>query len=228
MTSNLTLESVRTRYQQELVFAGDGVRLAGQIDYPVSPTRSQMFPLIFVLHHAGCEAHDGYQAFADLGLDAGYAVFRWDKRGTGHSGASGRGSTTQDAVNAYEIALEQPHVDRRRVVILAQDAGAGLLGSSFGLFARVQLPHGVILATNTLNGDEALAIESRLLVVMGQNDWHPWQQYGKQVCDVHNQAYQHGASYYVAPYANRMLVDPRTESLHYGVQNVILDWLRAL
>jgi hypothetical protein len=131
-------------------------------------------------------------------------------------------------VNAYEIALEQPHVDRRRVVILAQDAGAGLLGSSFGLFARVQLPYGVILATNTLNGDEALAIESRLLVVMGQNDWHPWQQYGKQVCDVHNQAYQHGASYYVAPYANRMLVDPRTDNLHYGVQNVILDWLRAL
>lgn len=228
MTSNYILESVRTSYADELVFAGDGVRLAGQIEYPALPARAQTFPLIFVLHHAGCEDRSGYQAFADLGVEAGYAVFRWDKRGTGRSGAGGRGSTTQDAVNAYEVALEQPHVDRRRVIILAQDAGARLLGSSFGLFARVQLPYGVILATNTLNKNEVLAIESRLLVVVGQHDWNPWQKFGKAVCDAHNAAYRHGAAYYVAPYADRMLIDPRTNTLHFGVQNSILDWLQTV
>lgn len=228
MTSNTILESVKMGDSQELIFAGDGVRLSGQMDYPVHPSRSQLFPLIVVLHHAGCEDRDGYQAFADVGLEAGYAVFRWDKRGTGRSGAGGRGSTTQDAVNAFEVALEQPYVDRRRVVILAQDAGTGLLGSSFGLFARVQHPYGVILATNTLDASEALAVESRLLVVMGQHDWNPWQQYGKTVCDAHNAAYPHGASYYVAPYADRMLVDPRTNRLHFGAQHAILDWLQSI
>jgi len=228
MNVNTILESIKVGYSQELIFAGDGVRLAGQMDYPVPPSRSKSFPLVFILHHAGCEDREGYQAFADIGLQSNYAVFRWDKRGTGRSGAGGRGSTTQDAVNAYEIALEQPYIDRHRVVILAQDAGTGLLGSSFGLFARVQQPNGVILATNMLDADDVLAIESRLLVVMGQHDWNPWQQYGKAVCDAHNAAYHHGASYYVAPYANRMLVDPRTNRLHFGVENGIMDWLQAL
>ncbi len=228
MITNTILESIKTRYTTDLVFAGDGVRLAGQLDFPARPSRSRTFPLIFVLHHAGCEDRDGYEAFAELGLEAGYAVFRWDKRGTGRSGAGGRGSTTQDAVNAYEVALEQPHVDRRRVVILAQDAGTGLLGSSFGLFARVQHPYGVILATNTLDEDDVLAIESNLLVVVGQHDWNPWQTFGKGVCDAHNAAYKYGATYYVAPHADRMLVDPRTNRLHFGVQNALLDWLQTL
>jgi hypothetical protein len=228
MASNYVLESVKTGYTHELVFAGDGVRLAGQLDYPAPPTGSRTFPLIFILHHAGSDDRSGYQAFADIGLEAGYAVFRWDKRGTGRSGAGGRGSTTQDAVNAYEVALEQPRIDRRRVIILAQDAGTGLLGSSFGLFARVQPPYGVILATNTLGEEEALAIESRLLIVVGQNDWNPWQKLGKTVCDTHNAAYKHGASYYVAPYADRMLIDPRTNRLHFGVRNTITDWLQTV
>lgn len=228
MNSITTLESIKMRYTTDLVFAGDGVRLAGQIDYPARPLRSRSFPLVFVLHHAGPEDRDGYEAFAELGLEAGYAVFRWDKRGTGRSGAGGRGSTTQDAVDAYEVALAQPYVDPRRVVILAQDAGAGLLGSSFGLFARVQHPRGVILATSTLDENEVLAIEANLLIVMGQHDWNPWRSYGKAACDAHNAAYKYGATYYAAPYADRMLIDPRTNCLHYGAQNMMLDWLQTL
>jgi hypothetical protein len=180
------------------------------------------------LHHAGCDDREGYNHFAQLGIESGYAVFRWDKRGTGRSGAGGRGSTTQDAVNAYQIALEQPYVDRRRVVILGQDAGARLLGTSFGLFARVQQPYGVILATNTLDENAILAIESRLMIVMGQNDWNAWQRFGKATCDAHNAAYKHGATYYVASKADRMLTDPRTMALHTGAKNVITDWLQTI
>ncbi len=223
-----TQEGITVGHTEELVFAGDGVRLAGQIDYPQSSIRGSSLPLLFILHHAGCDAREGYTHFAEYGLASGYAVFRWDKRGTGRSGASGRGSTAQDAVNAYEVALEQPGINRRSAVILAQDAGTGLLGDSFGLFARLQLPHGVVLATNILDESAVLAIESQLLILMGQHDWHPWQKYGKAAADAHNAAYKHGASYYVAPYANRMIADTRTEKFHFGAKNTLLDWLQVL
>jgi len=228
MTVYSVYEGVSVAQTEEIVFAGDGVRLSGQIEYPLVTKRQNTFPLLFILHHAGCDDRDGYQHFADAGLSAGYAVFRWDKRGTGRSGAGGLGSTTQDAVNAYEIALEQPHVDRRRAVILAQDAGTGLLGMSFGLFARVQDPYGVVLATNLLNGQDVLAIESQLLILMGQHDWNAWQQYGKAVSDAHNHAYKYGAQYYVAPHADRMLTDPRTGQFHFGTNNTLQDWLQTI
>jgi alpha-beta hydrolase superfamily lysophospholipase len=228
MTVYLIEEQIQVARTEDVVFAGDRVRLSGQIDYPFSESHSRIFPLLFVLHHAGCDDREGYRHFAEAGLAAGYAVFRWDKRGTGRSGAGGYGSTTQDAVNAYEIALEQPSVDRRHVVILAQDAGTGLLGSSFGLFARVQRPYGVVLASNILNPEAAQAIDSRLLVLMGQHDWNRWQQYGKAVSEAHNSTRQHGAQYYVAPHADRMLIDPRTERFHYGANITLQDWLKHI
>ncbi|MEO8613335.1 MAG: alpha/beta hydrolase [Chloroflexota bacterium] len=228
MITNQTQEGMVVGHTEEVVFAGDGVRLSGQLDYPHAASRSTTFPLLFVLHHAGSEARSGYTHFAQFGLQAGYAVFRWDKRGTGRSGAGGRGSTTQDAVNAFEIALDQPKIDRRRVVILAQDAGTGLLGDSFGLFARQQSPHGVVLATNMLDEKAILAIESQVLIIMGQHDWNPWQKFGKAASDAHNEAYRHGASYYVAPYANRMLTDIRSETFHFGAKNTLHDWLQVI
>ena len=229
MVSNQVLEG-RAARSHELAFAGDGVRLSGQMDYPNSSPLQNHYPLIFILHHAGCEAREGYQHFADVGLECGYAVFRWDKRGTGKSGAGGRGSTTQDAVNAYEIALEQPRVDRKHVVILAQGAGTGLLGNSFGLFARIQHPYGVILATNMLDEEAIKAIDTRVQVLVGQDDWNPWQKYGKNACDAHNATYRHGASFYVAPYADRALRDKRRNppEFHAGVRAVMRDWLLSL
>lgn len=228
MTSYQVLESVQIARTDEIIFAGDGVRLSGQIDFPIPAPGQKTFPLLFILHHAGCDDREGYKHFALAGLAAGYAVFRWDKRGTGRSGAGGRGSTTQDAVNAYETALLQAGVNRKHVVILAQDAGTGLLGDSFGLFARVQLPYGVVLATNMLDERAALAIETRLLILMGQHDWNPWQKYGKAVADAHNAAYKHGALYYAAPHADRMLIDPRTERFHYGADSALQDWLKSI
>jgi hypothetical protein len=218
---------VRTTH--ELNFAGDGVLLAGQVDYPQTPAPVGGFPLVFILHHAGCNARDSYSAYADIALSAGYAVFRWDKRGTGRSGAAGRGSTTQDAVNAFEVALEQDNVNPRRVVIVAQGAGSGMLGDSFGLFARQQQPYGVILVSNMLNEEAIVAIESRLLIVMSQDDFNPWQEFGEAACIAHNRVYKNGASYYVARAADRTLTDLRTEDgeFHDGARKVIGEWLRT-
>lgn len=213
---------------RELTFAGDGVVLSGQIDYPAIPKPQGGFPLLFVMHHAGCNTRDCYNHYAELALESGYAVFRWDKRGTGRSGAGGRGSTTQDAVYAYEVAIEQDHINPRRTIIVAQGAGTGMLGSSFGLFARVQPPYGVILISNLLDEQAILAIEAPLQIIMAEDDWNPWTTYAEAVCTAHNAAYRYGATYYVAKNADRALADltDPTQDFHRGARQVMEEWLR--
>lgn len=224
MTLNLAAASPLT---DEMIFAGDEVRLAGQIDYPTVPRSSTRFPLLFILHHACASTRDDYADYAEIGLDGGYAVFRWDKRGAGSSGGGGRGSTTQDAVNAYEIALEQPHVDRKRAVILALGAGTALLGSSFGLFARVEHPFGVLLVANMLDENEVLAIDTRLHIVAGQDDWNSPDKYAITAAAVHNRAYRYGASSFIAPHADRMILT-NNATLHDGARKDMRAWLKHI
>jgi uncharacterized protein len=225
MTANRVVET--TARSLELVFAGDDVRLSGQIDYPSSPPPADGYPLLFILHHAGCASRDWYWPFARIALQSGYAVFRWDKRGTGRSGASGLGSSSQDAVNAYEVALEQPYVNHRRAVILAQDAGTGLLGNAYGLFARVQKPYGVILVSNMLDEDAVVAIDSHLHILMAESDWNPWQQYARSACQAHERVYHNPTAYYVVPGAvDRKLIDDG--SLPPAANSIMMDWLHSL
>jgi alpha-beta hydrolase superfamily lysophospholipase len=224
MTANQVVDRPRT---VELDFAGDHVRLSGQVDYPDSPPPPDGFPLLFILHHAGCENRDWYWPFAQIGLQNGFAVFRWDKRGTGRSGAGGRGSATQDAVNAYEIALEQAYINRRNVVILALDAGTGLIGDAYGLFARVHKPDAVVLVSNMLDEQAILAVETRVLILMTETDWNPWQQYAKATSIAHSRAYPYGADYYVVPgTVDRKLIDD--ETLPPTARTILADWFHDL
>lgn len=231
MASNQAVAVPYSVVTRELIFAGDEVRLAGQIDYPTTPSGATGYPLIFILHHAGCNAREDYDHFAQMGIANGYAVFRWDKRGTGRSGASARGSATQDAIYAYETALDQPSIDRRRVVILALGAGTALLGNTFGLFARAQHPYAALLVANMLDTDAIRAIDCRIKIITSEQDWNPWQVYGEAACHAHRETYKrHGASYYVAPDADRMLmisVDEK-QTFHDGARKVICDWLKHL
>lgn len=214
----------------EVTFAGDHVMLSGQIDYPAAAPPSEGFPLVFVLHHAGYESREGYWHYARIGLEAGCAVFRWDKRGTGRSGGSGRGSTTQDAVNAWEIALEQPRVNRRRAIIVAQCAGTGLLGDAYGLFARVQRPYGVALVSNMLDDKAILAIEAPVCIVMAEHDWNPWERFGRAASAAHSQAYRHGAQFHVVPGVDRrlMLGKGDLQTFHPLAERALQNWLRQL
>jgi hypothetical protein len=232
MTSNQAAQSVavlnRVSHSKELKFAGDGVLLAGQIDYPDVPRPASGYPVVFILHHAGCNAHECYLPYVDMALEAGYAVFRWDKRGTGRSGAGGRGSTTQDAINAYIVALEQDNVDPRGAVILALGAGTGLLGSSFGLFARHQPPRGVMLVSNVLDDQAILAIEAPVQIIMSEDDWAPWPTYAVAACEAHSAAYKYGASYYIAKSLDGSPLDLNDveQSFHPGARKVMLTWLK--
>lgn len=228
MASNYVLERTRQIERvREIAFAGDGVRLAGQINYPSSPPPlDSSYPLIFIVHHAGWNTRDDYAHYARLGVNSGYAVFRWDKRGTGRSGAGGCGSSTQDAVYAYETALEQPNISRKHVIILAQGDGTRLLGDAFGLFARIQRPAGVILASNMLDPQAVCAIDAPVHIVQSEGDWNDWQQYSREAAICHNTLVGNGATYYVARGACRNLLNP-DKSFHTGVKLSIQDWLES-
>jgi alpha-beta hydrolase superfamily lysophospholipase len=228
MAANFVVESTsQVTRVREIVFAGDQVRLAGQIDYPQHTPISGYFPLLFILQGAGGNARDAYLHYAELALRCGYAVFRWDKRGTGRSGAGGIGSTTQDAVNAFETAIHQSRIDPNRVVILAQGEGSLLLGNAYGLFARQVSINGVVLARNMLDRKAILAINCPVQIVMGAQDWLDWREYAQAAGEAHQAAYPHGAASFVAHNANRRLMVGEGDQarFHSGAQQVMADWL---
>lgn len=232
MATNYLMESTTEAvHTVELMFAGDGVALAGQIDYPTRRLPHQpLFPLLFILPHSGCNTRDAYAHYVETALAAGFAVFRWDKRGTGRSGAGGRGSTTQDAVNAYETALEQPGIARDLVVILAQSEGTLMLGSSYGLFARLQNPRAVLLAGNMLDEHAVLAVDAPIGIILGTADWKDPRIYAYNAAHAHKATYKHGAACYVAQEANRRLLVEHNGQLtfHAGAQQIMQEWLSGL
>jgi len=231
MAANYVIEDHCQDSQQcEIAFAGDGVRLAGQLNYPQTPAPTPSgHPLVFILHHAGWCARKDYRHYLRTVLNVGHATFLWDKRGTGRSGAGGRGSVVQDAVNAYETALAQPNIDRQRVVILAQGEGTGLLGANFGLFARLQRPVGAILVGNMLDAHAIQAIDTPVQIIQGARDWNDWQTYAQAPAEVFNAAGRHNARYYVANDADReLMTGGENRVFHFGAVHTIQDWLKAL
>jgi alpha-beta hydrolase superfamily lysophospholipase len=218
-------------HPREIIFAGDNVRLAGQIDYPrTPPVNGTSYPLMVVLHHAGGNTRVDYHHYAQVALECGYAVFRWDKRGTGSSGASGLGSALKDAVAAYAIALKQPNIDQTHTVILAQGEGTLLFSEGFAEFEAVQPVFGALLIGNMLDAREILNIKTRIQIMHGAKDWLNWEVYGKTACNSHRRAYTYGAQFTVAHHADRMLFDIRKPGMrfHIGAKQIIKDWLNEL
>lgn len=216
---------------REVIFAGDSVRLAGQIDYPrTHPLNATQYPVLVVLQHAGGNTRADYRHYAQIALECGYAVFRWDKRGTGSSGSSGVGSALNDAVAAYSTALKQPFIDPKRAIILAQGEGTVLLSEGYDQFEAEQPLFGALLIGNMLDEREILSIKTRIQILLGAKDWLNWQVYGKAACDSHRRTYPHGAQFTVAHHADRLLLDTRKPGMrfHIGAKQIIKDWLNEL
>jgi len=209
-----------------ITFAGDGVCLAGQMDFPHRQRPKNGYPLIFVIQHATCTSRHGYTHIAKLGTECGAAVFRWDKRGTGRSGAGGSGSVTIDTLKAYETAVTQGGIDPQRVVIFAQNEGTLLLGEAFREFAAIQKPRGVILASNMLDEKHILSIQTPLHIIVSKNDWNAWQIYAQAASEIHEAKYGFPSSFYVATNTNRRLMYLSGNAFHRGAEASIKHWLK--
>lgn len=213
----------------ELVcFAGDDVRLAGQIDYPLGTAPAAGFPLIFIIQHATCNSRREYEHITKLGTEMNAAVFRWDKRGTGASGAGCTGSVTVDTLRAYQTAVTHPHINPAQVVIFAQNEGTMLLGEAFRQFRQIHKPCGVLLAGNMLDEKAVLALDVPLHIVVSRNDWNAWQIYAEAAADAHAERYRMVPSFYVATNANRRLMYTHGGTFHRGAEASIKHWLSQI
>lgn len=225
-----TYESDPVSFEQvrQVRFTGDQVRLAGQIDYPAFPSHSTGYPLIFILQHACCTGLSGHAHYAQLGNACGYAVFRWDKRGTGKSGSGGFGSTTVDALNAFRAATRQPNLDLSHIVILAQNEGTLLLAENFAQFSEIAPIKGAILAGNMVDAQHIASIKTNIHIVQGEKDIHSPSKYAVDVIRVHKSMFDLASSCYIAENANRRLRDVDTRQFHAGAHQTIGDWLESI
>lgn len=227
MVSNRSDETHASLGASELLeFAGDNVRLAGQVDYPVAKRPAEGYPLIFVIQHATSTSRADFEHIAALGNDMGAAVFRWDKRGTGKSGSSPDGSAEMDIVKAYETAIVLPSINPERIIIFAQNEGSLILEERYRQISKLQRPWGVILAGNMLDEEAILTINVPVHIVSSKNDWNAWQTYAEAAADAHAAKYKSTASFYVAPNTNRLLMYTSGNTFHKGAESSIRYWLK--
>jgi len=227
MVSNRTDETHASLGASELLdFAGDNVRLAGQIDYPASKRPPEGYPLIFVIPHATSTSRADFDHIAALGNDAGAAVFRWDKRGTGKSGSSANGTSDMDVVKAYESAIVLPSINPEKMIVFAQNEGSLILEEFYKHILKLRRPLGVILAGNMLDEESILTINVPVHIVASKNDWNAWQTYAEAAADAHAAKYRFNASFYVATNTNRLLMYTSGNTFHKGAESSIKHWLK--
>lgn len=222
-------KALHDKQSEYVAFAGENVRLAGQVDYPAdSNPPARGYPLLFIIQHATCTTRNGYQHIARIGTNAGFAVFRWDKRGTGDSGSGGGGSVTEDTLQAYATAINQPHIDPSRVIILAQNEGSILLEDAFQQFVSIQKPLGVLLLGNMLDEKKIVHLDVPVHIVVSKNDWNAWQIYAESAARAHAKTHNLPTGFYVAPNTNRRLMYTNGGTFHKGAETSILEWLNVI
>lgn len=156
----------------------DSVKLAGTLTIPNDPTQKR-FPAAVVISGSGPEDRDGvspalkngpktYKALAEYLSARGFAVLRYDDRGTGASTlgknpAQATGENfARDARAALDFLKTHPAIDNRRVGIVGHSEGATLaprLASRSGDVAFV-----VALAGTGVDGGEVMIRQNRLVL----------------------------------------------------------------
>ena len=106
--------------EEELAFNNGQVPLAGSLLLPAGVQGP--FPAVVMLHGSGADSRDIFwrTGDAEVFLQAGLAVFIYDKRGTGESGGDWRTATIEDLAGD---ALAAVRLLRGRAEIKADQIG---------------------------------------------------------------------------------------------------------
>lgn len=191
----------------------DGTRLAGQFDFP--PTLTQG-PLVFIIHHSGAVDRDSYQYLAAHLVPAGYAVFRFDKRGTGASQGEYGCCEDEDALAAYRAALTGVH---DRVFIIAQSLGTKILAQRWSEFEHIRRPDGVVLLSNLLEDHEITVINVPLHIIISASEPRV-AAIGAEAVQAHRAARPDlGASFEIIPNTEHTLFDVSTGPMDWNDPN---------
>ncbi|HEY9086136.1 MAG TPA: alpha/beta fold hydrolase [Candidatus Tyrphobacter sp.] len=142
------LPSPRYASRDVTIVADDGVRLAGTLTMPRSPSRVPAFVLV---HGSGCidrnETIGPNQIFAQIAnhlSNEGYAVLRYDKRSCGKSGGTFavRSRLIADAEDSVRFLRHSAGVDPERIYGLGHSEGGELVPSLTILDERLR---GIVL-----------------------------------------------------------------------------------
>jgi hypothetical protein len=220
------------RERRVISFDSQGVELAGELDLPYA---DGLVPLVFVIHHSGPVQRDSYGYMAELLVGEGYAMFRFDKRGTGSSQGEYGCCEGEDAVAAYRAAVAEQGIDLCNVFIVAQSVGTEYLAERFDEYAAIQRPRGVILLSNLLGPDRIDAIASPVHIIVSYSEPH-LETLGLAAAEAHQSKYSYGASYYIAEHTEHTLFDISAGPIdwndpswpnryHRGAMRSMIDWL---
>ena len=221
-----------TSEQHQIRFSNQGVALAGELDLPPGDAPA---PLVFVIHHSGPVDRDSYGYLADLLIQEGYAVFRFDKRGTGMSEGEYGCCESEDALAAYRAATAQDGIDNRNVFIVAQSIGTVHLAERFEQYVQTHPPRGVVLLSNLLDGYSIDPVAAPIHIIISDSDPNI-DQVGPAAAKAHRSKYPFGASYYVAKDTEHTLFDTSSgpidwndpdwvQRYHRGAMQSLIDWL---
>ena len=157
--------------QEEVKFKNlqDSFLLVGTLTLPKKITN---VPAIILVSGSGPQNRDeemmGHRPFwvlADYLTNQGYAVLRYDDRGTFDSEGKFTSATTfnfvKDAASAFFYLKNRPEVDSTKIVIMGHSEG-GLIANVLG--ATIPNLSGIVsLAGTSIRGDSILKIQTRLL-----------------------------------------------------------------
>lgn len=225
------LENI-TRERRQVRFVSGDVWLAGELDLPLGDMPA---PLVFIIHHSGPVERDSFGYLAELLLAEGYAVFRFDKRGTGMSSGEYGCCEDDDALAAYRTATAEEGVDRCNVFIVAQSIGTQYLAERFEDYAQVLPPRGVVLLSNLLEADHIGAIAAPIHIIVSDSEPNV-EAVGRAAAEAHQRKYAWGAGYYIAEHTEHTLFDIQdgpidwsdpqwTRRYHRGAMQSMIEWL---
>jgi dienelactone hydrolase len=111
---------------EEIQFTNGGTTLSGRLDLPAGNARS---PLVVFVHGSGQRTREDYEPVAQQLIKAGYAVFRYDKRGVGKSKGDfievGTYNSNEripmlaaDAVAAIKKLKSHPRIDPKKIIVM--------------------------------------------------------------------------------------------------------------
>jgi pimeloyl-ACP methyl ester carboxylesterase len=219
------------RERREIRFESGGVPMAGELDLPFADGP----PLVFIVHHSGPVARDAYGYLAEILTRAGYAVMRFDKRGTGASGGAYDCCEADDMLAAYAAVLNETGFDACRVFVVAQSIGTTHVAERFGQMISIRPPQGVVLLSSLLQPRDIVAISVPVHIVVSDSE-PDLDAISRAAAQAHRAEFSSGATYYVASGSEHTLFDVGSGPIdwsdpswvtryHRGAMRSVVDWL---
>ena len=163
----------------ETTFKSVDATIAAQWDFP----KRSPAPLVVLIPASGSLDRNGmppgssdpggtgiYAQLADKLVEDGFAVFRFDKPGTGKSSRGSYNTPRSDALEAYAAAVKHARVDLDNLYLLGHSYGTDAIAGIYGRYESIAPPAGVVLLSNRVGETQIVKIVAPTLIVVGERN----------------------------------------------------------